>query len=444
MYLSDQRAKKFKKTLTRLHVCLEELVGSDPVECGQEALVQMQDSFGAQHYHREHGLVLDHAEGCFVWDKAGKRYIDCIATYSAIASGHGNIELIGAAIKQLFKMTSAPNRFINDTQPLLLKKIAALTGQDGVILMNTGAEAVDTAIKGARRWAYREKLVPENAAQIISAEGNFHGRTLNAIGLSGTAKYRKDFGPFPEGYIKVPYGDISAFANAITRNTAAIILEPIQGEGGIVIPSDEYLKAVREICTIENILLIFDEIQTGLGRTGKLFGGCWSGVHPDGVLLGKALGQYVAVSAFAARRDVMDCFDPGSHGSTFAGTAFPCAVALKSLELITRDNYALVENSLNMGKYFLERLNALESPMIKQARGKGLFIGVEFDQAVASPDVVCSALLENGLMAGVAQKTVRFTPPLVITREEIDLAIGIIETTIGELTRKAVLRTCLS
>lgn len=436
MYLSDKRAKKFKKTLDRLYVDLEELLGSNRVPCDQETLLHMQDAFGAQHYHREHGLVLDHAEGCFVWDKSGKKYLDCIATYSAIASGHGNIELIGAAIAQLFKMTSAPNRFINDTQPQLLKEIATLTSQDGVILMNTGAEAVDTAIKGARRWAYREKKIPENTAQIISAEGNFHGRTLNAIGLSATEKYRKDFGPFPKGYIKVPYGDIDAFAKAITPSTAAFILEPIQGEGGIVIPPDSYLKTVREICTRENILLIFDEIQTGLGRTGMLFGGCWSGVHPDGVLLGKALGQYVAVSAFAARKDVMDGFDPGSHGSTFAGTAFPCAVALKSLELITRDNFALVHNSLHMGVYFLGQLRALNSPMIKDVRGKGLFIGVEFDPKVASPDLVCATLLENGLMAGVAQKTVRFTPPLVITREEIDLAILIIERTVQELSSK--------
>lgn len=438
MYLSDERAKKFKRTLGRLQLQLKELFGDDAESIDPATLIQMQDTFGAQHYQREHGLVLDHAEGCFVWDKAGKKYLDCIATYSAVASGHGEIELIGTAITQLFKMTSAPNRFINDTQPRLLKTIACLTKQDGVILMNTGAEAVDTAVKGARRWFYRVKHHGderfENKAEIVSANGNFHGRTLNAIGLSATKKYRKDFGPFPPGYIKVPYGDIEAFKKALTKNTAAFIVEPIQGEGGIVIPPLGYLKAIREICTQENILLIFDEIQTGLGRTGMLFGGSWSGVHPDAVLLGKALGQYVPVSAFAARKDVIDGFDPGSHGSTFAGTALPCAVAQKSLELILRNNQALVQNSFHMGNYFLDRLHALKSPMIIEARGKGLFIGVEFDPTIASPDLVCSTLLKNGLMAGVAQNTVRFTPPLVINREEIDLAISLIELTIQELS----------
>ncbi len=436
MYLSDPRAKKVKKTLDKLHADLAALFGDDDFRPPKEAALHLQDTFGAKHYSREQGLVLDHAEGCFVWDTAGKKYLDCIATYSAIASGHGNIELIAAALKQLCKMTSAPNRFINDTQPRLLKEIAFLTSQDGVILMNTGAEAIDTAIKGARRWAYRRKGVPENKAVVISAHGNFHGRTLNAVGLSATDKYRLDFGPFPEGYAKVPYGDIEALRVAITPNTAAFIVEPIQGEGGIVLPPQGYLKAVRELCTKENVLLIFDEIQTGLGRTGLLFGAYWSGVHPDGVVLGKALGQYVAVSAFAARKDVMDCFDAGSHGSTFGGTALPCAVALKSLELIRRDNYALVRNSLYMGNYFNMRLRMLKSTAIKEVRGKGLFIGVEFDSALASPDVVCSKLLENGLMAGVAQKTVRFTPPLVITSTEVDLAVEIIAKTIGELSHR--------
>ncbi len=434
MYLSDKRAKKFKRTLARLMVNLEELVGSATVTDDQEMLLRMQDTFGAQHYFREHSLVLDRAEGCWVWDKSGKRYLDCIATYSAIASGHGNIELIGAAISQLFKMTSAPNRFINDTQPRLLQEIVRFTQQDRAILMNTGAEAVDTAIKGARRWAYRAKNVPANMAEVISAEGNFHGRTLNAVALSATKKYRKDFGPFPSGYVNVPYGDIEALRRAITPNTAAFIVEPIQGEGGIVIPPLGYLKDVRELCSQEKVLLIFDEIQTGLGRTGMLFGGDWSGVHPDGVILGKALGQYVAVSAFATIKEVIDCFDPGSHGSTFGGTALPCAVASKSLELITRDDYALVSNSLRMGNYFLEQLNALNSSVIKDVRGKGLFIGVEFDPNVASPDLVCATLLKNGVMAGVAQKTVRFTPPLVINADEIDFVMGAIKQTIEDIT----------
>lgn len=426
MDLSDQREKQlkqFKRTLKRLSAQSETLFGNEGARPDQQSLLDLQQSFGAQHYYREQGFVLDHADGCFVWDMAGKKYLDCIALYSAIASGHGNIELIGAMLSQVFRMTGAPNRFVNDMQPQLLRRIAALTHQDGVLLMNTGAEAIDTAVKAARRWAYQVKRVPADKAEIISAYGNFHGRTLNATALSGTAKYQKDFGPFPQGYVKVPYGDIEALHRAITPNTAAFIVEPIQGEGGIILPPFGYLPAVRKLCTAMNVLLIYDEIQTGLGRTGLLFGGDWGGEKPDGVTLGKALGQYVPVSAFAARRDVIDTFTPGSHGSTFGGTALSCAVALKSLELITRDKCALVRNSLSQGIYFRDQLRALNSPAIKEVRGHGLFIGIEIDPKVTTPDVVCAKLFANGILAGVAQQTVRFTPPLVITQEEIDGAL---------------------
>ncbi len=437
MHLSDVQARGLKRSFKRLFAELNEVFGEDAAPLDASALIMLQNVYGAEHYKREHGLVLDHAEGCFVWDTAGKKYFDALATYSAIASGHGNLELIGTALKQMLRMTSAPNRFINDTQPRLLREIATLTKQDGVILMNTGAEAIDTAIKGVRRWGYREKLIPADKCEIISAHGNFHGRTLNAIGLSGTEKYRDDFGPFPAGYVKVPYGDIDAMRIAINKNTAAVIIEPIQGEGGIVLPPEGYLIELRRLCTSENVLLIFDEIQTGLGRTGRLFGGDWAGVHPDGVVLGKALGQYIPVSAFAARADVMSGFDNGSHGSTFGGTALSCAVALKSLELIMRDNFALVRNSHDVGAYFLKRLQALKSSAIKDVRGRGLFIGMEIDPRVATPDAACTLLLENGLMAGVAQKTVRFTPPLVVTTREIDGVIAIIEKTLRSLNGSA-------
>lgn len=403
---------------------------------GQSELVKAQQAYGADHYQRELGLVLSHADGCFVWDMAGKRYLDCIATYSAIASGHGNIELIAAMVNQALRMTSAPNRFISDTQPPLLTRIAELTGQDKAILMNTGAEALDTAVKAVRQWGYTQKSIPADLAEVIFLKNNFHGRTLCAISGSSNKKYRKDFGPYPPGFVHVSGGNIGTLRKAITPNTAAVILEPIQGEGGIVLWPDDYLSAVRELCTEENVLLVFDEIQTGLGRTGKLFGADWYGVRPDGVLLGKALGQYIPVSAFAARDDVISCFKPGSHGSTFGGTALSCAVARKSLELISRNNFGLVRNSHDMGAHFITGLRQIKNPAITEVRGRGLFIGVEFKPELMTAELVCSTLLKNGLMSGVAgNNTVRFTPPLIITKDEIDYGLGIIKQTLTALLK---------
>lgn len=438
MYLSDKRATGLRETLARLAEQLDELSDRKSEPRTTDKLLMIQHIYGANHYHKEHSLVLDHAEGVWAWDKNGNKYLDCIATYSAIAVGHGNVELIGAMVNQLFRMTSAPNRFVNDTQPVLLKRICELTGQDKAMLMNTGAEGVDTFTKAVRRWAYQRKGVPKGKAVIISAEGNFHGRTLNAVALSATKKYREGFGPFPPCYKKVPYGNITALEKAITPNTAAVLLEPIQGEGGIIIPPEGYLQAARELCIKRNVLLVFDEIQTGFGRTGKLFGGDWEKVKPDGVILGKALGQYIPVSAFAARDDVIGVFTPNSHGSTFGGTALSCATALKSLELITRDDCALVKNSQRVGAYFLEQLRTLKSPAIKEVRGHGLFIGVEVDGKYVTPGAFCSKLLEKGVLAGIAQQTLRFTPPLVITTEEVDWAITRIADALHELTGSCV------
>ena len=434
MYLSDKRAKKVRQALDRFFAALNVLFPKDGYAPSQDQLLGMQNIWGANHYHRENDVVLRNAEGCWVWDMAGKRYLDMNATYSAIAHGHGKIEPIGAMLKQAFRMTSAQNRFVNDMQPQLLAQITALTHQDGAILMNTGAEAFDTAVKGARQWAYQVKGVRSDRAAIISAQGNFHGRTLAAIAASATEKYRTDFGPFPPGFKKVPYADIEALKKTITPNTAAFIVEPIQGEGGIVVPPSGYLEAVRTLCTKKNVLLIFDEIQTGLGRTGKLFAGEWSGVHADGILLGKALGAYMPVSAFAARHDIVKCFTPGRHGSTFGGTALSCATALKSLELIVRDDLALVKNSANMGEYFLAELLKLRSPAIKDVRGKGLFVGMELDKNVATADQLFMKLKKHGLISGVAgNNTVRFTPPLVINKSEIDLAVQCIAKAAQEL-----------
>lgn len=431
MYLSDESAKQFKQALEQLFAIYSELFPDKASAHSQDELAAMQNLCGANHYHHENDLILSHAEGVLVWDMAGKCYRDMNATYSAIAHGHGNIELIGAMLKQAFRMTSAQNRLVNDMQPRLLVRISGLTCQDSAILMNTGAEAFDTAVKSVRQWAYRIKNVPDNKANIITAKGNFHGRTVAATAASATEKYRKDFGPFPPGFKKVPYGNITALQRAINKNTAAFIVEPIQGEGGIVVPPPGYLEQVRELCTAENVLLIFDEIQTGLGRTGRFLAGEWSGVHPDGILLGKALGAYMPVSAFAARQDIIGCFTPGRHGSTFGGTALACATALKSLELITRDKFALVKNSHEMGEYFLAELQKIESAAIKEVRGKGLFIGMEINADVASADSVFVKLKKHGLLSGVAgNNTIRLTPPLVINKEEIDWAVQCITQTL--------------
>lgn len=409
--------------LKNLHQLLATLSGSFPDEDGThtwQELLAFQNLYGGNHYRKESGLVISHAEGVHIWDMAGKKYLDMNATYSAIAGGHANVELITAIISQLFRITSTQNKLVNDKQPLLLKRICELTGQDKTILMNTGAEAVDTATKAARRWAYRVKKVPDNTAEIISAYGNFHGRTLNAIGLSGTKEYRADFGPYPPGYIHVPFGDIGAFESAITPNTAAFIVEVIQGEGGINLPPEGYIETVRALCTKHNVLLIFDEVQTGLGRTGKLFASDWYGVKPDGVVLGKALGQYLPVSAFAARKDVIDMFTPGSHGSTFGGTTLSCASALKSLEMITRDEQALVKNSHDVGTYFLERLLDIGA----DAHGKGLFVGINIDPKKSSAEDICRRLLDRGVITGAASNNVvRFSPSLIIGKKEINWAI---------------------
>lgn len=428
----DRLIKELPQYLARELEALEQRTAG----VSAEKLLNLQEIFAAHHYRREPGFVLSHANGVWVWDVHGNMYIDCIATYSAIACGHANLELVAAMLVQLASMTSSTNRYTNDVQPLLAQRICDLTGQHAVLLMNTGAEGVDTFIKAARRFGYRKKKIPKDRARIISATGNFHGRTIGAIALSATEQYREDFGPFPRGFKQVPYGNIAALKKAMTPYTAAVLLEPIQGEGGIIPPPPDYLKEVRELCWKENVLLGLDEIQTGLGRTGKLFGGDWAHVKPDCVILGKALGQYIPVSAFAASEEVICGFTPGSHGSTFGGTALSCATALKSLEMITRDNFALVENSRVMGEYFLAGLKDLRSPAIKEVRGRGLFIGMEINTALVSPDVVCSKLLKNGVLSGVAQKTVRFTPPLIIKKDEVEWALKRIAVTLDGLELK--------
>ncbi len=409
--------------LKTLETLLSTLNGFFPENQGShtwQELIEMQNLWGADHYKKEAGLVIARGEGVHVWDMAGKKYLDMNATYSAIATGHANVELIATIVNQLFRITSTQNKLVSDQQPILHERICTLTGQDKAILMNTGAEAVDTAVKAARRWAYKVKGVDEDTAEIISAANGFQGRTVNAICMSSVKKYRDGFGPFGAGYKSIAFGDIGALEAAITPNTAAFIVEVIQGEGGITLPPDGYIKAAQWLCNHHNVLLIFDEVQTGLGRTGKLFASDWYGVKPDGVILGKALGQYLPVSAFAAHKKVMGVFTPGSHGSTFGGTALSCASALKSLEMITRDDQALVKNAHDVGEYFLKHL--LDVGI--RAHGKGLFVGVSVDATKATADEVCHELLERGIIAGAASNNVvRFSPSLIIGKKEINWAI---------------------
>jgi ornithine--oxo-acid transaminase len=383
-------------------------------------LIAMQDLYGGEHYRKDSGLVVDHAEGVHIWDMAGKKYLDMNATYSAIAGGHANVEMITVIMNQMLRITSTQNKLVNDKQPLLLKRICELTDQDKAILMNTGAEAVDTAVKAARRWAYNVKGVSPDRAEIISAVNGFQGRTINAVSMSSVEKYREGFGPFSDGYKTIPFGNIEALERAITPYTAAFVVEVIQGEGGINIPPDDYIHAVWAVCKRHSVLLIFDEVQTGLGRTGKLFASEWYGVKPDGVILGKALGQYLPVSAFAARKDVIGTFTHGSHGSTFGGTVLSCAAALKSLEMITRDDQALVKNSHDIGEYFLKHLLDIGA----NAHGKGLFVGISIDPKKSTAEEVCHRLLDHGIIAGAASNNVvRFSPSLIIGKKEINWAI---------------------
>ena len=445
MYLSDPRAKKFATSLKALFKEYDRLFPNNEPDHDQADLLLMQGLYGAKNYHRETDLVLDHGEGSWMWGMDGKRYLDMNACYSAVALGYGNVELLGALMKQAFRITCAQNRLVNDMQPCLVKRIAELTGQDQVILKNAGTEAFDTAVKAARRWFYLVKCLGDerfaDKAEIIVAEDNFHGRSFGALAASSTEKYRSGFGPHTPGFVKVKHGSFEALLRAVTPNTAAIIIEVIQGEGGINVADEGYFKAMQKLCAEENILLIFDEIQTGLGRTGKLFASEWTGVHPDGVILGKALGQAIPVSAFAARKDVMDLFGPGSDGSTFGGTPLACAIALKSLEMITRDNCAAVQNAHDVGAYFLEGLTKIESPLIKEVRGKGLFIGIEFDKDAISAETVFLGLKMNGLIAGVAgNNTVRFTPGLLFSKEEAGMAVECIHNTLQQLSAEALIR----
>ncbi|MED3784749.1 ornithine--oxo-acid transaminase [Geobacillus stearothermophilus] len=385
-----------------------------------EQLIEQTERYGARNYHPL-PIVISEAEGVWVKDPEGNRYMDMLSAYSAVNQGHRHPKIVEALKRQADRVTLTSRAFHNDQLGPWYEKVCRLTKKEMVLPMNTGAEAVETALKAARRWAYDVKGVPDNQAEIIVCEGNFHGRTLAAVSLSSEPAYKRGFGPLLPGVKIIPYGDIEALKAAMTPNTAAFLVEPIQGEAGIRIPPQGFLKAAYDVCKEHNVLFIADEIQTGLGRTGKLFACDWENVVPDMYILGKALGGGVfPISCVVANRDILSVFEPGSHGSTFGGNPLACAVSIAALEVIEEER--LAERSLELGEYFLAKLKQIENKDIKEIRGRGLFIGVEL-HGPARP--YCETLKEQGLLCKETHETViRFAPPLIITKEELDWAIG--------------------
>lgn len=383
-----------------------------------ENIIARTEKLGAKNYHPL-PVVITKAEGVWVEDPEGNRYLDMLSSYSALNQGHRHPAIIQALKAQADQVTLTSRAFHNDKLGVFYEKLARVTGKTMFLPMNTGAEAVETALKAVRRWGYQHKKVPPDQAEIIVCEGNFHGRTLTITSFSSSEQSRQGFGPFTPGFKMIPYGDAEALQQAITANTVAFLVEPIQGEAGIVIPPPGYLQAVRKICDKQRVLLIADEIQTGFGRTGAMFACQWENVVPDVYLLGKALGGGVMpISAVAADEEVLGVFEPGSHGSTFGGNPLACAVAIAAMEVLETER--LVENSLSLGRYFAGRLRELRSPVICEVRGKGLFIGLELTEE-ARP--FCEKLKALGLLCKETHsRIIRFAPPLTITKEELDWA----------------------
>jgi ornithine--oxo-acid transaminase len=389
--------------------------------------VELENAYGAHNYHPL-DVVIDRAEGVWVYDVDGKRYLDCLAAYSAVNQGHCHPKILQTLTEQAHKVTLTSRAFRNDQLPLLYKELHDLTGFDMALPMNSGAEAVETAVKTARKWGYKVKGIPEGKAEVIVCANNFHGRTITVISFSTDEQYRDGFGPFTPGFKVIPFGDARALRDAITPNTCAFLVEPIQGEAGIVIPPAGFLRGASEICRENKVLLITDEIQSGLGRTGKLFAYMHEGVKPDVVIIGKALaGGFYPVSAVLASKEILAVFQPGDHGSTFGGNPLGCAVARTALRVLVEER--MVERSAELGAYFLERLKTLHSRDLKEVRGKGLWIGIEL-HSPARP--YCEALKQEGLLCKETHDhVIRIAPPLVIKREEIDWAFERIRKVVG-------------
>ena len=389
--------------------------------------IDIEEKYGAHNYHPL-DVVIERGEGVWVYDVDGKRYLDCLSAYSALNQGHVHPRILKVLTEQAQKLTLTSRAFRNDQLPLFYKELSELTGYGMSLPMNSGAEAVETALKLARKWAYQVKKVPHHKAEIIVANGNFHGRTISIISFSSEPFYKEDFGPFTPGFINVAYGDASAIEKAITPNTAAVMLEPIQGEGGVIVPPEGYLKKVSEICKKNNALFVADEIQTGLGRTGKLFACDHEGVRPDIMIIGKALGGgFYPVSAVLADQPILGLFAPGEHGSTFGGNPLAAAVAREALKVIVEEK--LITNAAKQGEYFMDQLAEINSPHVKEVRGKGLLIGVELKHEAGGARRFCEAMQDKGILAKETHEDViRFAPPLIIDQKTIDWALPVIRS----------------
>ena len=396
----------------------------------QDKFIKKEALFGAQNY-APLSVVLEKGEGAYLWDVDGNKYLDMVSAYSAVSHGHSHPELVKIIKEQAGKLAITSRAFYTEPFGDFLEKLTSVSGFENVLTMNTGAEAVETAIKAARRWGYKTKGIQENAAEIIVADGNFHGRTTTIVGFSSEDSYKDGFGPFAKGFVEAKFcwtecglnESIKSFEEKINKNTCAVLVEPIQGEAGIRVPQYGWLKKLREICSKNNVLLILDEIQSGLGRTGKLFAYEHEDIKPDGLILGKALGgAMLPISAFLSSKEVMNHFNAGSHGSTFGGNPLATKVASRAIELLFEDN--LIENSNILGEYFKSKLKAIDNKIIKDVRGKGLWIGMELEESDINAKHLCLMLLNEGLLCKETHKTViRFAPPLMITKKELDWAI---------------------
>ncbi len=391
-----------------------------------QSYIDLETKYGADNYHPL-DVVITKGQGAWVWDVEGNKYLDCLSAYSALNQGHCHPRILQAMVDQARNVTLTSRAFHNDQLGKFYEKVCQISGLPKVLPMNSGAEAVETAIKAIRKWAYTVKGVADHQAEIIVCSNNFAGRTISIVSFSTEDQYQHGFAPFTPGFKVIPYGDAEALAAAITPNTAAFFLEPIQGEGGIMIPPDGFLQQAERICRQNNVLLIFDEIQTGLGRTGKMFAFEHEGVKPDGITIGKALsGGFYPISAFLSTHEVMDVFNPGDHGSTFGGNPLAAAIAIAALDVIIDEQ--LADRAAELGDYFVAKLQAIPSPHIKEVRGRGLLIGVELKPEAGGARKFCKALMKQGILAKETREhIIRFAPPLVISRSDLDWALERIE-----------------
>ena len=396
-----------------------------------QGYIAIENKYNAHNY-KPLDVVLSRGEGVWVWDVEGKKYLDCLSAYSALNQGHGHPRILRAMTEQAARLALTSRAFRNDQLPLFAEELCELTGYEMMLPMNSGAEAVETAIKMARKWGYQVKGVRDERAEIVVCQGNFHGRTTTVISFSSSEEYRDGFGPFTPGFRMIPYGEAGALERAIHADTVAFLFEPIQGEGGVVVPPPGYLKAVREICSRRNVLMIADEIQTGLGRTGQLLACDWEEVQPDVVILGKALsGGFYPVSAVLASRELLGVFEPGDHGSTFGGNPLASAVAREALKVIVEEG--LAERARAVGSYFMQKLMGIESRYIRLVRGKGLLIGVVLKPEAGGARRFCQALKELGILCKETHEhVIRFAPPLVIEKEEVDWVVERVEEVLGD------------